>query len=153
MANSSLGCSKPNKDWKPPPSNWISVSVDAAFVNGAAVTGLVFRNSNGSVFHAAAHKHSCLDPVSAESLAILDACLVLKRLNISKAIIESDCINAIAFILVNSANTFWTVAPMIQKIRFLRESWKDWKFRFIPRKANGAAHALAHWASCCNLEE
>ncbi|KAL3640488.1 hypothetical protein CASFOL_015456 [Castilleja foliolosa] len=151
MANSSLGSSKPVKDWKPPPSNWISVSVDAAFNKGCAITGLVFRNSNGSVLHAAAHKHNCLDPISAESLAILDACLELKRFNISKAYIESDCINAIAFIQVNSANTFWTVAPMIHKIRTLREIWKDWKFRYIPRKANGAAHALAHWASFCNF--
>ncbi|KAL3628624.1 hypothetical protein CASFOL_027670 [Castilleja foliolosa] len=151
MAKTGLGCSKPVRDWRPPPEDWIKFNVDAAFANGVAVTGLVFRNSNGSIVHAAAHKHVCLDPASAESLAILDACVVLERLKIEKATIESDCINAISFIAVNSVNTFWTVAPIIQKIRLLRVMWKDWNFSFVPRKANGAAHELAHWASFSNF--
>ncbi|KAL3636561.1 hypothetical protein CASFOL_018860 [Castilleja foliolosa] len=127
--------------------------MDTTFLNGAAFSGLVFRNSNGTItFSAANYRHSCMDSTAAESLAILDACMELDNQKISKSIIESDSLNAITFINVNSLNSFWSAAPIIAKIRDFKTLWTDWDFMFIFRNANRASHELAHWAMVCNFE-
>ncbi|KAL3616244.1 hypothetical protein CASFOL_039634 [Castilleja foliolosa] len=152
MAQTNRGLDLPAKPWKPPDPNWTKVNVDATFKDGIAHSGVVFRNCNGSIFHIASHKHLCQDPVSAESLAILDACKELESANISYAIIESDCINAISFITTGSANCFWSACPIIDKIRCFKIAWPSFVFAYISRKANGAAHAFAHWAANCNFD-
>ncbi|KAL3647569.1 hypothetical protein CASFOL_008537 [Castilleja foliolosa] len=134
MAQTAQGKTQSPKAWKPPPENWTKVNVDAAFTNGLAYTGMVLRNSNGSFLHAAAYNHHCLDPLSAECLAILDACKTLEILNYKSVIIESDSLNAISFINVDSSNCFWTAAPLVEKIRRYKHKWKAWNFKFISRK-------------------
>ncbi|KAL3614938.1 hypothetical protein CASFOL_040599 [Castilleja foliolosa] len=150
LAQTNQGEGLKAKIWTPPPENWIKVNVDAAYSNGSSFSALVFKDSNGSITFAAAHKHSCLDPITAETLAILEACKELEKQNICLAIIESDCLNAITFINVSSQNGSWSAAPLIDKIRRYKHRWKDWKFKFVSRLANNAPHALAKWALFCN---
>ncbi|KAL3655175.1 hypothetical protein CASFOL_000961 [Castilleja foliolosa] len=116
MAQTAQGKTQSAKAWKPPPENWTKVNVDAAYSNGNAFTGMVLRNNNGSFLHAAAYKHHCLDSLSAECLAILEACKTLEALNYKSVIIESDSLNVISFINVDSSNSFWTAAPLVEKI-------------------------------------
>ncbi|KAL3619652.1 hypothetical protein CASFOL_034564 [Castilleja foliolosa] len=133
--------------WKPPPPDWIKVSVDASFADGKVVTGMVFRNHNHDSFmFAATYKEACLDPLSAECLAILNTCKELEKAKIINAIVESDSLNAISVINVDSKNKFWTAAPIFVKIKSFKSVWPSWDFRYISRNVNGAAHALAHWA-------
>ncbi|KAL3648889.1 hypothetical protein CASFOL_005292 [Castilleja foliolosa] len=117
LAQTNQGGALMAKNWSPPPENWIKVSVDAAFSNGTSISALVFKDSSGSITFAAAYKHQCLDPLAAESLAILEACKELEKQDIFLAIIESDCLNDITFINVTSQNGSWTAAPLIEKIR------------------------------------
>ncbi|KAL3626720.1 hypothetical protein CASFOL_029463 [Castilleja foliolosa] len=128
LAQTGLGLDLSNKTWKPPPFDWIKVNVDAAFRDGCAQTGVVFRNCNGSIFHIASHKHHCQDPTSAESLAIMDACLELENTTFSNAIIESDCKNAITFIKVDALNCFWNASPIIERIRRFKKAWAQFRF-------------------------
>ncbi|KAL3624652.1 hypothetical protein CASFOL_031320 [Castilleja foliolosa] len=109
-AQSSIIKSKPQAVWKPPPINWVKANVDASFGNGKSHSGVVFRDSNGSIFAAASFSHSCLDPISAEGLAILDACELLSSMKIKNVIVESDCLLAISMLTTNSQNYFWTWA-------------------------------------------
>ncbi|KAL3618676.1 hypothetical protein CASFOL_037495 [Castilleja foliolosa] len=83
---------------------WTKVSTDAAYSDGVAFIGVVFRNNNGSILFAAAFKHHCLDSLSAESLAILDGCIALDNHETRLAILESDCLTAVSFINVPSSN-------------------------------------------------
>ncbi|KAL3636745.1 hypothetical protein CASFOL_019044 [Castilleja foliolosa] len=115
LAQSNLGSISTAKNWKPPPPQWMAVSVDAAFSNGTAFTSLVFRNADGSIFYTSANKHNCLDLVSAENLAILDACKEIEKAGFQKARIDSDCSNAITIINLNFANGYWSAAPVIEK--------------------------------------
>ncbi|KAL3623081.1 hypothetical protein CASFOL_031897 [Castilleja foliolosa] len=152
MAKSKQGKGSALHSWRPPPDLWIKVNVDAAFSNVCAYTGLVFRNSMGSIFFSAAYKHSCIDATAAESLALLDACKELEKQNIARALLESDCLNAITFINMSCLNYFWTAAPIIEKIRRYKHLWINWNFKFISRLANRAPHELAKWAMLCNFE-
>ncbi|KAL3613215.1 hypothetical protein CASFOL_042906 [Castilleja foliolosa] len=125
MAQSSQSLGKPVTIWKPPPDHWVKVNVDTTFSEGFAHSGVVFRNNNGTIFLTASYKHSCLDSTAAESLAILDACKEIEKLQLLKVIIESDSLNAVSFINVDASNLYWTAAPSIIKIKKLKSSWKD----------------------------
>ncbi|KAL3644215.1 hypothetical protein CASFOL_012147 [Castilleja foliolosa] len=76
--------SSTNQVWKAPPLSWFKINMDSSYIDGVVVSGLVIRNSNGSLLLAAAYKHSCLDPLSAECLSILDACKIIQDLNLHK---------------------------------------------------------------------
>ncbi|KAL3650962.1 Serine/arginine-rich splicing factor rsz22a [Castilleja foliolosa] len=73
-------------------------NMDSTFANGIASAGVVLRNSNGSIIYAYTATHHCIDSTTAEALAILDTCTILKKLKCKKVILESDNLNAIAFI-------------------------------------------------------
>ncbi|KAL3653752.1 hypothetical protein CASFOL_003433 [Castilleja foliolosa] len=138
--------------WVPPPIDWIKINADSSFIKGKACAGVVIRNTNGTLLHARTTLHSCLDASAAEGYAILDACILLSKLKYKKAIIESDCLDAISFINGSSSNCYWTISPSIEEIRNM---WLDWPFcffKFVPRSANRAAHSLANWAHFCNIE-
>ncbi|KAL3640502.1 hypothetical protein CASFOL_015470 [Castilleja foliolosa] len=139
--------SSTNQVWKAPPNGWVKINMDTSFSNGAAVSGLILRNWNGSLLLAAAYHHQCLDPLTAECIALLDACLTAHDLKIHKACFESDCLDAISLIMGNSLNTFWRAEPVVDKILKLKKEWPQWSFAFSPRCTNEAAHSLARWAS------
>ncbi|KAL3634184.1 hypothetical protein CASFOL_021238 [Castilleja foliolosa] len=138
--------SSTNHPWKSPPPGWKKINVDAAFSNDSACSGIVLKDTDGSILYTAAFTHSCIDALTAESLAILDACLYLMSINVVNVIIESDSLNAISFINGSSSNSFWTASPVVDKIKKAWNNWPSWIFKFTPRSANRAAHALAKWA-------
>ncbi|KAL3615021.1 hypothetical protein CASFOL_040682 [Castilleja foliolosa] len=69
--------SSANHIWKPPPSGWKKINVDAAFKNDVTFNGMVLKNEDGSIQLAAITSHHCSDAITAETLAILDACYTL----------------------------------------------------------------------------
>ncbi|KAL3622530.1 hypothetical protein CASFOL_033941 [Castilleja foliolosa] len=138
--------STPNQAWKKPPNGWYKINSDSTFDKGLATAGIVIRNWNGSVTHAQTQEKPCLEPLVAECIAIHEACLTAERLNISKAIFETDCLNAITAINGASLNSFWPVDPVVEKIKKAWTNWPMWTFSFTPRKNNCAAHELAKWA-------
>ncbi|KAL3655860.1 hypothetical protein CASFOL_000256 [Castilleja foliolosa] len=127
----------PNQLWNPPPDGWYEINIDSTFVDGKATAGIIIRNNNGSVILAAAHPHNCLDPTTAECLAIADACSYAIKFKLDSIIFESDCLTAISLINGGSNNIFWNADPVIHSIK------KSWIFKFSPRSCNGAAHNLA----------
>ncbi|KAL3631091.1 hypothetical protein CASFOL_024075 [Castilleja foliolosa] len=137
--------------WTPPTDGWLKLNVDATFDEGSAFSALVLRNHNGSILKAASFNHLCLEPVVAESLALFDACHFLMDLNMENVIIESDCLNAITFINCNSLSCFWTISPIMEKIKTGWKDWPGWTFRYVSRTANYSAHSLAKWAKICNF--
>ncbi|KAL3653519.1 hypothetical protein CASFOL_003200 [Castilleja foliolosa] len=117
--------------------------MDSTFINGVASAGVILRNSNGSIIYAFTATHHCLDPDSAEALAILDTCYTLQKLKIRNAILESDSLNAISFINGASSNIYWACDPVITQIKRIWNGWPCWQFKFKSRASNGAAHSLA----------
>ncbi|KAL3643028.1 hypothetical protein CASFOL_013843 [Castilleja foliolosa] len=148
IAKTSQGRKFKSGPWKPPPMDWIKANMDSTFVNGNASAGVVLRISNGSIIYAFTASHHCIDSTTAEALAILDTCFILKKLKCKKVILESDNLNAIAFFINgNSDNIFWACDPVITQIKRIWNGWPCWQFKFKPRASNGAAHSLAKWNS------
>ncbi|KAL3639648.1 hypothetical protein CASFOL_014616 [Castilleja foliolosa] len=138
--------SSTNHPWKPPPPGWKKINVDAAFTDGSACSGIVLKDIDGSILYTAAANHYCLDALTAETLAILDACHFLMSINAENVIIESDSLNVISFINGCSINSYWTAFPVVDKIKRAWNNWSSWIFKYAPRLSNGAANALAKWA-------
>ncbi|KAL3633987.1 hypothetical protein CASFOL_021041 [Castilleja foliolosa] len=138
--------SSPNHKWIPPPSGWHKINVDSTFDNGSAYSGVIIRDEAGSIILAASGHHTCHDVISAESLAILDACSIISELKMRNVIFESHCLNAISFINGASNNNFWAASPIVDQIRRSWNSWPSWIFKFSSRCSNGAAHEMAKWA-------
>ncbi|KAL3644546.1 hypothetical protein CASFOL_009726 [Castilleja foliolosa] len=147
IAHSKLIRSSPNHRWSPPLDGWIKINMDASFVDGNAFTAAVIRNRNGSILLASTAIHRCSDPLAAECIAILDACLIIHNLSIKNVYFESDCSNAINLINSNSASGFWTAHPIVEKIKKTWNGWPSWIFKYSPRSTNRAAHELAKWTA------
>ncbi|KAL3638197.1 hypothetical protein CASFOL_017568 [Castilleja foliolosa] len=141
-----------NKPWMPPPESYFKVNTDSAFAQRKAMAGAVIKNHRGSILFAATKSDSCDDPIQAEALAILLGCTILDKLKIARAIIESDCNNAISDITMPAIAYSWKAQPIYDQIRKLWNCWPSWIFKFSPRSANGSPHALAKWANLCNFE-
>ncbi|KAL3624966.1 hypothetical protein CASFOL_031634 [Castilleja foliolosa] len=140
-----------NISWKPPEEGWIKINSDSTYKLGVACAGVVVKYKNGSIIYASTAQHHCLDPLSAECLAILHACHIASKLKNVKTILESDCLEAITLISGGSANTFWTTGPVVDVIKKMWTAWPSWIFMFNPRSCNRSAHALAHWGANCNF--
>lgn len=94
-----------------------------SFKDGKAQASCIIRNSKGSIVLASSQPHNCIDPLAAETLALLYACKLLDRLKIEEAILEADSLNAISAINNASLISFWTTDPLVDKIK------KYWKVR------------------------
>lgn len=145
LLSSSTG-SLSNHIWMPPPPGWVKVNKDASFIDGKAHTGRILRNNNGSIISAATSSHHYHDALTAESIAILEACKFISNAKINNAIFEADSLNAITFIRSASGASLWTANVIIQEIRKFWHLWPKWRFKFVSRNANCSSHSLANWA-------
>ncbi|KAL3621989.1 hypothetical protein CASFOL_034185 [Castilleja foliolosa] len=123
MVQSIQSGSSTNHTWKPSPSGWMKINVDAAYKDDSACTGVNLRNVDGSVHLAATYSHQFTDALTAEALAILDAVNILISIKAKHVIIEADCINVVSFINGSSNNFFWTASPVVEKIK---RAWNCW---------------------------
>ncbi|KAL3634942.1 hypothetical protein CASFOL_021996 [Castilleja foliolosa] len=146
MVKSAQTRSSSNHKWRAPPAGWIKINVDSTFVLDYAFSGVVVRNDSGTITAAKTNNHACLDATSAECLALLDACYLIRDSKIDNVIFESDCLNAISFINGEPKNSCWTASPIVDQIKRIWSGWPTWIFNFSPRESNGAAHELAKWA-------
>ncbi|KAL3652421.1 hypothetical protein CASFOL_002102 [Castilleja foliolosa] len=138
--------------WTAPPPGWIKINTDAAFLDGDASTGVIFRDHKGSILYAVTSTHSCLDAFSAEALALLKACTAADSLKTKKVIFESDCLNIITCLNTSFGSCNWNASPILDKIRKIWTGWPHWNFKFASRSSNGASHALASWAKSCSFD-
>ncbi|KAL3627076.1 hypothetical protein CASFOL_028439 [Castilleja foliolosa] len=100
--------SSSNQRWIPPPVGWLKINTDAAFANGESTSGIIIKNHPGSIVPAATFKHNCPDVITAECLALHDACIIANFLKIKNAAFHSDCINAVTSIIQGPVNCFWS---------------------------------------------
>ncbi|KAL3645493.1 hypothetical protein CASFOL_010673 [Castilleja foliolosa] len=130
----------------PTPSGWHKINVDTAFELDSAFSGIVLRNEHGTIIDAATNHNTCLDATTAECIALWEACILISNKKMANMIFESDCLNAISFLIGEPKNCYWKVSLIIEQIRRIWTGWPSWIFKFTPRETNGAAHELAKWA-------
>lgn len=135
--------------WSPPPSGWTKCNVDAAF-NGSdhsASSGLILRDSEGRPSGGGAkwYEHS-LSATAAEARACCDGLRLAQDRGIQKVILETDC--QVLICLWNSrAAQRSEIAPLLDEMEELSRSFQDFKFCFVSRTCNFAAHECARLVS------
>ncbi|KAL3825541.1 hypothetical protein ACJIZ3_021570 [Penstemon smallii] len=136
--------------WKPPEADWISANVDASFKDGKAAWAIIFRNHLGSILFAKSAVLPCLNVAVAEAIALKEACSAASSCGVFCVNFESDCLTNILAVTRTDDDLDWDTSILISEIRSFWTSWPKWKFNFISRNANRAAHNLAAWTFSTN---
>ena len=131
--------------WSKPPMGWLKCNMDAGVFNSqdSFSFGGVIRDSRGAFV---ATKCQCFpglsSPREAEALAVHEALNWTKSLQISKIIIEINCLNVYSALISQSIspNGFGLI---IEDCRALAQLIGEVSFSFIRRSANVAAHKVA----------
>ncbi|KAK4486782.1 hypothetical protein RD792_006634 [Penstemon davidsonii] len=129
----------------PPKSGSLKVNTDAAFKDGMASIAVVIRNCNGTIVIASTTSYPCLSSLAAEMLSIKVACSLLNDFKLVDVCIKNDCLHATSLILNRQMEPDWDARVLIKDIRKFWDWWPKWKFRFLPRGTNFAAHNLVAW--------
>jgi ribonuclease HI len=143
-----------NISWSPPPRGTLKMNVDAHLSSdGRSFSGLVLRQSDGSVVGAATRSHlGTNDAVVREALGLIDAIETIKRLGLTDIIIEMDnqtIVNAVK----NRASIKKSWGSAVnQCINFLKDNPNSSLSR-VSRKGNQVAHDLAKWAEFDNIRD
>jgi hypothetical protein len=85
--------------WLPPASGWTKLNADGAFSvkDGTGGCGVVMRNHDGVFLEGASHFfHLAADPERSELMACKQALAMARTKGLSKIVLETDCLGAVA---------------------------------------------------------
>lgn len=131
--------------WGKPPQGWLKCNVDAGVFSSQSrySFGGVIRDSGGAFIAAKCQRFPGLfRPREAEALAVCEALSWIKNLQLSKIIVEIDCLN------VYSALTNPTTSPngfglIITDCQTVAQLIGEVRFSFVRRSTNVTAHNVA----------
>ncbi|XP_019163544.1 PREDICTED: uncharacterized protein LOC109159890 [Ipomoea nil] len=126
----------------------LHIFVDAAVFpeSHEASYGIFIKYSNGVFFGAGHGPMNCLDDAHlAESMAIKEALLWAKDLNLTKVIVFSDCQTVCNF-FKSSLPDFTYTGCILNKCREIQRDFDSMSLCFVPRSLNIVAHTLARAA-------
>ncbi|KAH9786019.1 reverse transcriptase domain-containing protein [Citrus sinensis] len=131
--------------WGKPPVGWLKCNVDAGVSRsqGRVSFGGVIRDSGGDFIAAKCQSFpGSFHPREAEALAVREALSWIKLMQLSKIIIETDCLNVYSALLSpsTSSNGF---GLLIADCRAIAQVIGEVRFSFVRRSANAAAHSVA----------
>ena len=136
------------KQWCPPPRDWLKINVDTAVDAEKQVTGLgvVIRDSDGKC-KAAAVKTSKFfgSVVMAEAAAMEWGLQVASSIGVTNGVVESDSLEVVELVNKKSTNmseVFWVISEILEK----QKTFQNFKAQHVLRTWNGIAHALAKLA-------
>jgi hypothetical protein len=130
--------------WGPPPEGWVKLNTDAGFCHliGQASTGIVVRDSNGSMLLSAwrSIRHGG-GADQAEAEACLQGIRLVTEWIKQPVCVESDCANLIQAISQKEEDrSRW--AGIIKEIQATGDILPGCRFSNIKREANQVAHEL-----------
>ncbi|KAA3462318.1 reverse transcriptase [Gossypium australe] len=128
-----------------PPGQTIKVNFDDAFDERSklSASGIVVRDSSGSVLLASTELHKDVDSAfAAEAIACRRASQIALNINRESVIIEGDSLTIIKKCKQRDFDKS-QVGSYIHDIQMLKNRFKTVSFEFVPRSANNLAHILA----------
>lgn len=83
--------------WRRPRSGCLKINSDAAFDKQTKIScsGIAIRDDLGNLLTGSFRKHAASTCLSAEALALRDAVILAKNLNLDRVIFESDCMDLV----------------------------------------------------------
>jgi ribonuclease HI len=128
-----------------PPRGWVKLNTDAAFCHetGAAGTGIIIRDAEGSVLLAAWRAlRGCGSPEQAEAEACLEGLRLTAEWIRQPTWVETDCQNLVNDIQ-RPSNARSRLAGILAEIQAMRNILPECNFRHVRRGSNEVAHGLA----------
>ena len=125
----------------PPTSNIVNLNCDASFNAPNAVSGVVARNSIGSLLACFGKKWRCESALAAELQAIRSSCIFAANKGWFNAIIESDSQSAIALATLENVPP-WALSALSMDIRYWISHMK-FQLLWTSRRCNRVAHHVA----------
>uniref|UniRef100_A0ACD5X9B5 Uncharacterized protein n=1 Tax=Avena sativa TaxID=4498 RepID=A0ACD5X9B5_AVESA len=109
--------------WKPPDEGVMKLNVDGAYTqDGRAGTGMLLRDSNGSVIFAACRwLQTCSEPLEAELAAMEEGMELALHWTHTNVILESDCAEAIKMVQDDKPN----LSRHAMRINSIRERLRE----------------------------
>jgi ribonuclease HI len=150
-----LGKISSDKPWTKPPPGWAKLSIDGSFQskNGSAGTGMVLRDSAGSViFSACRSLMSCEQPLEAEILACLEGLELGLQHTHLPIMIETDCSQLISSIHAKEQDRS-PFLHSISEIKELASGSRLCNFVKVDRSQVRISHCLANLARAENITQ
>lgn len=148
-ACASLPKSKPSTrsgvTWQLPTGTIIKLNFDVSVHNDPPFMGIgvVARDRHGKVLAWRRRKISYIQvPEIGEALAVRQAVLLARDLQLSDICIEGDCLSIILALNRNSPD-FSASGVILEDINLLLASFNSVSFEFVPRLGNALAHNLS----------
>ncbi|KAI5336490.1 hypothetical protein L3X38_015758 [Prunus dulcis] len=134
--------------WLPPISSYVKINTDGSWKSGSAMAGVgvIIRKIAGSCIGGLAAQVRAQSPLMAEVLALKHGLLRAKELNLVNVVVESDSQVAINSVLGDVSSSNWELYPILKDIRFLKASFTNLNWAWVPREANRSADAVASLA-------
>ncbi|PRQ32559.1 putative ribonuclease H-like domain-containing protein [Rosa chinensis] len=139
--------------WFPPATGTLKLNVDGEFLSSIQYggTGGVLRNDQGDFIAAFSYRaESVLSPLHAELLALKYGLDFLHAMNVTKVVMETDCLVAVQAIN-SSTEDLSELGALIHDIKGLVGVVGDVTVGFTPRQANRVAHRLASYSFDSNI--
>ncbi|PNX88309.1 60S ribosomal protein l23 [Trifolium pratense] len=134
-----------NIQWQTPAMGEVKCNVDAALSieQQQFGIGMCIRNDRGMFVRARTKwSHGCPPPVEAEAWVLKEVITWMGELEISRVVIELDCLLVVNAITGCSNNQF-EFGHIINDCRRLLENYPNFKISFVKRQANFVAHSFA----------
>ncbi|CAL1395817.1 unnamed protein product [Linum trigynum] len=130
--------------WQRPPGGMIKVNTDAGFREGSTGLGVVIRDRDGR-FIMAASKQVCVkyDLQMGEALAMELILQLVRRHQLGKPMVESDCLTVVNCIREDRVN-YTELGTIVSNIRKLLQEEEAGIVHHARRNANKVAHIMAH---------
>lgn len=131
--------------WQPPGKDKMKLNCDSSWKNDSngGFGAVVMRNHKGELIDGRKFRVKGSSALVCEALALREACLMAKSLNLHEAQIESDNIELIQ-LSVSESNPPWECACVIQDIRMIVKG-----FNLIVSWIHRAFNGVAHWIASC----
>ncbi|CAL9028140.1 unnamed protein product, partial [Prunus brigantina] len=129
-------------------SSYVKINTDGSWKSGSTMAGVgvIIRKIAGSCIGGLAAQVRAQSPLMAEVLALKHGLLRAKELNLVNVVVESDSQVAINSVQRDVSSSNWELYPILKDIRFLKASFTNLNWAWVPREANRSADAVASLA-------
>jgi ribonuclease HI len=129
--------------WSKPPPGFFKVNTDGSYVHGQAACGGIIRNHNGNFVKGFMCKLGSGNALFAELKGILFTLHIIREMQLTNVILETDSIHALNMIQ-NRYTSIFHLQPLLQEIiHLINRSGSTIRINHIHREANTCADALA----------
>jgi ribonuclease HI len=129
--------------WSKPPPGFFKVNTDRSYVHGQAACGGIIRNHNGNFVKGFMCNLGSGNALFAELKGILFALHIIRDMQLTNVILETDSIHALNMIQ-NRYTSIFHLQPLLQEvIHLINRSGSTIRINHIHREANTCADALA----------